>query len=422
MRTSLRFLVAVIAGVLAAPVSIARAQATTPPVATPAPHVEPARDISSLLQPIIAKYHVPGLAAVVVRGDGTIVLQGAAGVRQAGADGKVTFEDKFHLGSCTKAMTATLCAILVQEGTLRWDLTLGEVFPDEFKNAANAKAAWKNVTLLQLCTNRGGVPGDLNKDGLWGRLWGFEGEARDSRRLLLRGVLANEPSSPPGSKFEYANAGFAIAGHMGETKSGTPWEALIQQKLFAPLGITSAGFGAPGTPGTPGTPGNKNEIDQPRGHKGDGSPVQPGPGSDNPAAIGPAGIVHMMLADWGKFAALHLRGARHELRDADPLKAAAFEVLHAVPAGAENEYACGWGVAKRDWGGKGRDAIWTDGRVLTHNGSNTMWFCVAWLAPNRDFAVLVACNRGGDEGAKATDAAAWALIQEMNKAEKRATP
>jgi hypothetical protein len=66
----------------------------------------------------------------------------------------------------------------------------------------------------------------------------------------------------------------------------------------------------------------------------------------------------------------------------------------------------GWAVAERPWAG---------GRVLTHSGSNTMWYCVAWLAPGKDFAVLVCCNRGGDEAAKGCDAAAAAIIGSRGK-------
>jgi hypothetical protein len=49
--------------------------------------------------------------------------------------------------------------------------------------------------------------------------------------------------------------------------------------------------------------------------------------------------------------------------------------------------------------------------VITHAGSNTLWFCVAWLAPERGFGVLVATNQGGDGARDACDAAAGALIQ-----------
>jgi len=61
----------------------------------------------------------------------------------------------------------------------------------------------------------------------------------------------------------------------------------------------------------------------------------------------------------------------------------------------------GWGVVGRDWAG---------GRVLTHSGSNTMWFCTVWMAPEKDFAVLVATNMGGDKAAKGCDAASTAMI------------
>ena len=61
----------------------------------------------------------------------------------------------------------------------------------------------------------------------------------------------------------------------------------------------------------------------------------------------------------------------------------------------------GWIVAEQPW---------ADGAALTHAGSNTMWYCVAWLAPKKNFAVLVATNQGGDAAAQACDDVAIALI------------
>lgn len=57
------------------------------------------------------------------------------------------------------------------------------------------------------------------------------------------------------------------------------------------------------------------------------------------------------------------------------------------------------------------DRFWGGGAVLMHAGSNTMWYCVAWVAPKRDFAVLAAANLGGDDASQACDEAAVALIQ-----------
>jgi CubicO group peptidase (beta-lactamase class C family) len=121
----------------------------------------------------------------------------------------------------------------------------------------------------------------------------------------------------------------------------------------------------------------------------------------------------MTISDWAKFATLHLRGD-HTNPHTHPalLKSESFAVLHTALFGGA--YAGGWGTAARPAWGKGSRET-DQGRVLTHAGSNTLWFCVVWLAPEIDFAVLVACNQGGPEATKACDAAAGALIQEFGR-------
>ena len=397
------------------------AQGLEPVESTALASAEP-RDVSSILETIRAKHDVPALAAVMVRADGSIIMQGVTGVRQAGSETKATLDDLFHLGSCTKAMTATLCAMLVEEGTLSWDMTLEGAFPDAFAPAEGdkkvaANPAWKSVTLLQLVTHRSGLPTDLKKDGLWSTLWRFRGTPTESRRALLEGVIRYTPKSAPGTKYEYSNAGVALAGHMAEVKAGKNYETPMQERLFKPLGITSAGFGAPGVVPPAHDATGAMVIDQPRGHRENGLPVQPGPGADNPAAIAPAGTAHMTIGDWSKFVALHLRAARNELRETDPIKAASIATLHTPfpireKTPADEGYAAGWRVVKRPWAAATKEG---DRRALSHSGSNTMWFCVVWMSPERDFAVLVACNRGGKAGEKATDDVAGTLIRELKK-------
>jgi CubicO group peptidase (beta-lactamase class C family) len=230
----------------------------------------------------------------------------------------------------------------------------------------------------------------------------------EQRRALVEGVLKNPPAAPPGTRFIYSNAGVSIAGAMAEKVTGIPWEELMQKRLFEPLGMASAGFGAPGKRGS---------LDEPRGHRESGQPIEPGRDADNPAAIGPAATVRCTIDDWGKYVALHLQAARE---NAHLLTAETFTKLH-TPArltGSRTEYAMGWGTPKRGWArGDGPKAT---GRVLTHNGSNTLWFCVTWIAPEKDFAVLIACNQGGKEAETACDEAAQALIKEVG--EMKATP
>jgi CubicO group peptidase (beta-lactamase class C family) len=361
------------------------------PAAADAPEVR--ADLAPLLQPVLDRCKVPALAAAVVRADGPVRV-GAVGVRQAGRKEKVTADDRFHIGSCTKAMTATLCARLVEQGKLSWATTLGAGFPDL---AAAMHKDYRGVTLEQLLTNRGGFPTDV-PDPLWKEVWQLHGKPTAARAHLLKALTAEPPAAPPGGMFLYSNAGFAAAGHLAERVTKKPWEALMKEQLFTPLGMKSAGFGAPGSAGA---------VDQPRGHSAEGKAVVPSAkGSDNPSGIGPAGTVHCTMADWAKFARLHLRGARGK---ADLLRAETFARLHAPAKGDGEPYACGWGVAERDWSG---------GPALTHAGSNTMWYAVIWVAPQRDLAVLAACNQGGPSGRQAVDDAAATLIQAVLKPSK----
>jgi CubicO group peptidase (beta-lactamase class C family) len=344
------------------------------------------RDVTAVLAPIRESHKLPAMAGAIVTGEGLEAV-GADGVRERGKPEKVTVDDQWHLGSCTKSMTATLCAILVEERKLSFDTTVGEVFA----GVKDMDPGWKDVTLRQLLTNHAGAPPSLDADGLWGRLWQHAGTPTEARRMLVEGVLKHPPDPKPGTKFVYSNAGFSIAGAMAETVMKEPYESLVTRRLFDPLGMKSAGFGAPGT---------KDAVDEPRGHRVNGGPVEPGRDADNPAAIAPAGRVHCTIGDWAKYVQLHLVGEKKDA--AKVLTPESFATLHA-PVADGSKYAMGWVVDQRPWAG---------GRVLTHNGSNTMWFCVTWIAPERDFAVLVTCNEGGDDAAKACDEASAALIQD----------
>lgn len=391
----------------AAPSTMPVAPTATPPTPpTPPPATATAaavRDVSAALETIRKLHDVPGLVAVTVAGDAgdVVVAQGASGVRRRGGAERITVDDRMHLGSCTKAMTATLCALLVRDGKLAWTDRPADAFSSD---VPSIDPGWKDATLEMLLRHRGGAPNQLNAGGLWARLFAHGGPARDARMALVRGVLARAPVAPPGTKFEYSNAGFAIAGAMAERAADAAWEDLARTRLFEPLKMTSAGFGAPGR-------ADDAVVGEPRGHRATGTPVDPGPAADNPDAIGPAGKVHASLPDWARFVALHLRRGRGF--DGD-LAAIDFDRLQTPPAGGGA--AMGWIVAERPWA-KG-SAAGDHGRVLTHGGSNTFWYCVAWLAPERGFAVLAATNQGGDAAAKACDAAAAALISDHLAAER----
>src|SRR5947209_901422 len=99
-----------------------------------------------MLENIRQKHNLPALAAAVVV-DGKIVVTNAVGFRKNGGAEKVTVDDKFHLGSVTKSMTATVAAMLVEQGRISWTTTIGEAFP-ELRSAIHPD--YLSVTLEQL--------------------------------------------------------------------------------------------------------------------------------------------------------------------------------------------------------------------------------------------------------------------------------
>jgi CubicO group peptidase (beta-lactamase class C family) len=214
------------------------------------------------------------------------------------------------------------------------------------------------------------------------------GTPRQQRRSYIEMVLARAPAARPGAQYIYANSGYSVAAVIAEEAMDMPWEQIMRRMLFEPLGMKTAGFGAMGSPG---------KIDQPWPHKktpAGVSPVEPGRFSDNPPVIGPGGTVHCSLADWARFIQVHLG------RGGTLLERATIEKLH--EPGFGGSYACGWQVTERAWGG---------GKVLTHAGTNTMNYAVAWVAPLKNYAVLVATNQGGGTEAQACDAVAVALVR-----------
>jgi D-alanyl-D-alanine carboxypeptidase len=357
-----------------------------PPSALPASWAPAATDVErirAVLDETRRRYHVPAMAAAVMQ-DGQVVV-GAAGVRMAGRSTAVTEDDLFHLGSCGKAMTATLGARLVEQGVLGWDTKFLDLFPEL---QGEIRPDYQEVTLEQLLTMRGGVRAQL-PDRLTQRILAFRGTPEEGRLKFLRPVLSLRPDGEPGITFSYSNASYVVAAAMLERATGRTFEELIEEQVFQPLGMTTPGFGAPGQRGL---------LDQPRGHTRTGEPVAPGPRADNPPLASPAGRMHMSLADWARFVAVHL----DEGGALGYLKPETLQHLHEPYAGPGLAYAFGWAVD--DSGGE---------RVLLHDGTNTLWFTLVVASPGRKVALLVADNRGGRAGWNAVLAAATALDLEF---------
>jgi len=346
-----------------------------------------ASPISALLLDVRQRYGLIGLAGAIVTSD-RLVAVGAAGTRAQGSLVPVTIHDKWHLGSITKSMTSTLAAILVEEGALEWTTTLAAAFPA----FPDIHPDLRPVPIEPILAHRGGFTNEIGQFSTWTQMLNNTDPLPVQRSAFALEVLATAPEFTPLHTYHYSNVGYMIAGAALEAATGQQWEALIHTRLFAPLGMDNTSFGAPGVPGA---------MDQPRGHLGQGTgrlALEPGdPRADNPPGLGPAGTVHATMQDLGRYIAMHLTG---EQGRADLLQPESIQRLHTPAKGFS--YASGWVVTNREWAG---------GRALAHSGSNLRWYAVVWMAPERDFAVMVATNQGGETAFEATDEVAGRLIE-----------
>jgi CubicO group peptidase (beta-lactamase class C family) len=332
-----------------------------------------ATTLAQSFEAIRQKYNLPSLAGTIVtsKGAGEVIV---TGVRKAGTEVAVTANDKWHLGSDTKVMTTCLLATLIEANKLKWETTMAEVFPEQVKTMS---PELQKVSLLHLLSHRAGLPPNL----MW-RSFAKPGKSPiEQRAAVVEQVATVKLNSEPGTKFEYSNIGYVVAGAIAEKITAQSWEESMQKIVFGPLGMKTVGFGGLGTPG---------QIDQPWPHSADGKPREKnGPEVDNPAVLGPAGSVHCTLSDWSKFIADQLRGARGQ---GGLLKAESYREIQTPHFGGD--YALGWAVS---------DLKWANGKVLTHAGSNNLNYALARVAPLRDVAVLVCTNIGGENAAKATN-------------------
>lgn len=341
--------------------------------------------VSEALDQILKQTGVPALGYAAVGANGLIALD-VAGRRRITVDDYVTTDDHWHIGSNTKAMTAALYARLAEQGKVHWGATLGELFP-----AAGMQDAWKTVKIEELFAHRSGV----SDTGLIDQGWLIRAHSDtrpviEQRAEFASRVLTHPPTGKYG-EFEYANSNYILAGAAIERAMKADWETVIGAHLFAPLQMTSAGFGAP-TGGAPWghEPGTGSDL----------TPVDPlHDVADNPPIFGPAGRVNLPLADYAKFARVFLTDGGGWLAPTSLAK------LARPWDGTREGYALGWQIYE--------SRAWANGPVLAHEGSNTLWRTMALIAPARPIAYLLVTNCGGDAGQRAVQLMAARLIAQQ---------
>ena len=269
-----------------------------------------------------AKY--PGAVSVQVTAD-KLDVAGAGVLKVGGAT--VGPDDRFPVGSLTKSMTATLAAVLVQEGRVGWDSLLLDVLPEL---APAARAEYRGVTLRDLLLHRSGLF-TLTDGAQFAEVPELLGTPTEQRLQFAVWAVARVPALTPGRKTRYSNGGYAVAGALLERVGGAPYELLIQQKVFGPIGI-NATFGAAGAGGPREAWGHTTADGRTWVALDPQAPL-----AQFPAAANPAGGAKLSGNELARYLQLHVRALRGD--GGLLITPANARALHAT---VQDGFALGW--------------------------------------------------------------------------------
>lgn len=193
--------------------------------------------LQSFIQTGMKQLDVPGVA-IALADHGKVVFEGGFGVRELGNPAPVDANTLFMIASNTKGMSTLLLSRLVDEGKLRWDEPVTQVYPSFRLGSDETTKRVRIQDLICACT---GLPRkDYN--------FIFDTTLQTPASATFEQLAATEPTSKFGEVFQYNNlmasaAGY-IAGHLvyPDRELGAAYDAAMQSKIFEPLGMNDTTF------------------------------------------------------------------------------------------------------------------------------------------------------------------------------------
>jgi len=334
----------------------------------------------------VAKPDEPGLA-VLVKKDGRVVFERGYGLKELRTGSKIDTKTNFRLASVTKQFTAMAIMLLVHDGKLQYETTVGGIFA-EFPEYG------KKITVRQLLNHTGGLPDyeDLMEavEKAKGPIWSPEKQIQDAEVLTLL-ESATKGKFAPETRWDYSNSGYVLLGVIVAQVSGKSFGDFLDERIFAPLKMADTMVYKKG----------KNAVpSRAYGHTKDANSFKETDQSSTSATLGDGGVYSNVddLSKWDDALRNHTLLRAEEMKPAlEPAKFGGVKnavlpddapaALHGVPV----EYGFGWFLDPY----KGHERMW-------HYG-DTMGFKTAIQRFTKDgLTVIVLCNRTDwDPGAMA---------------------
>jgi CubicO group peptidase (beta-lactamase class C family) len=216
------------------------------------------QEVDSLALPIIEQHETPGMVVGVLLPNGSMKFFGY-GVANQNTTSKPDADTLFAIGSLSKGFLGDLTAVLVDEGTLSWSDTLGELLPADAPLSADAR----KITVLQLATHTSGLPLQPMTFQTFRYVLEYMFTGENLYRHLDSNYVFNYLSdfkAPTQVTARYSNFGYGILGYVIQRRTGQSLDTLLEQKLLRPLGLNNTGYVPDTLP---------NHKDRASGHVGD---------------------------------------------------------------------------------------------------------------------------------------------------------
>ena len=181
----------------------------------------PADPVDDFAQAELERQKIPGLAVGIYR-NGNIVKQQGYGLANVEHQIPVSADTVFQTASIGKMFAAAAVMLLVEDGKIRLDQSVRTYLPE-------APKSWQPITIRHLLNHTGGI-GNTETD------W----QQNSSEKHMLRRIYAAPLQFKPGSRWAYSNNGYALLGAVITRVSGKHYGEILQERVFAPLGMTSA--------------------------------------------------------------------------------------------------------------------------------------------------------------------------------------
>src|SRR5436309_9114286 len=193
-----------------------------------------AQDKAGKIDQLISLYNKYGQfnGSALVADNGKVIYQKGVGLANMEWNIPNTSETKFRLGSITKQFTATLILQLVEQGKIKLDGKLIDYLPD-YRQDTGAK-----VTIHNLLSHTSGIPSYTSLPGFFQNVSRNPFAVNDFIKTYASGDLEFEP----GTKFVYSNSAYFLFGAIIEKVAGKPYEQVLKENIFDPLGMKNTGY------------------------------------------------------------------------------------------------------------------------------------------------------------------------------------